>query len=336
LAACATLGLQNASGCSRALKGVIASVVPTGADGGAGTKFSDLEDWKEIMTNDKYDEGLRQMSLLLIKRSKGAPEASANVMDDLKSSFQKSNMSPKEAEQAALTTLAVLANGGANTISRVQELEEKNINDTTGADVPQTLSQKSQSLSFIAAMLPWLDGYKSQQGDSLYSLPKNVKSSCDDSKSYHFWMIARLAQKMAQQPNVSPEAAAQAAYTIENAYQLKREAGRPTENPDGTDGNQPLTRNVYDSSSQLDRTDLSFAVAGAFYGANFDKQASLKLDVDSSLPVLIDHGTVLEPLLKPDAETMGSFSKYTRWESIFAPKSAFDNIKQQVNQSTAD
>lgn len=329
-AACASLGIANAAGCSQALKATIPSIVPTGSNKGEGTKFSDLQDWKDIMSNDKYDEGLRQMALLMVQRSKGPPPASANVMDDLVASFKKSNMSQKEAENAALKTMAVIANGGANTFSRVQELEKKNLNDPK-EDVPITLSQKGKSLSFIASMMSWLDGYKSQQGEALYSLPKGVASTCDNAKSYHFWMIARMAQQMSQMHGVSATAAAQAAYTIENAYQLKREMGRPTDNPDGNTGNDSLEKNVYDASSLLDRGDLAFAASGAFYGAHFDQQDSVKINSDSSIPAMIDRGSVLDPLSAHSVDSMASFSKFIRWDDIFAPKAAFDNIKQQTD-----
>lgn len=334
--ACSDLGISDVSSCQKALQMAASEFMPAGSFDGRGTKFTDLDDWSKIMTDSRYDEGLRlQAQQMMDVAFNGKPISSQeNIYDDLKTNFEKTHLSPAESAQAASMTLAIIANGAANTFPRLQQLESSDLDDADNLieGRKKDLSQKSEALSFIAAATPYFDNFTAKNG-YLYSLPGNAISACDNSKSYHYWMAYRLAQRLVQEGHFSPTAAAKAAFTIEKAYHIMREEGLPRSHQDESSKNTALESPVYDAPSQTDRTDYAFAVAGAFGGALSNAKTSPKINVDSSLPVMIQEGSVLTPLNHEDTVGMGLIQKGLRINSIFAPNAAFENVKSQVQNS---
>jgi len=327
--ACADIGLAQITQCTKTLRETIPTLVPTGRQG---VRFSDLQDWKEVMGTDKYNDGIRETAKLIAQRLSGKRSGDApsnvNIFDDMKSSFMAAQMTEAEAERATLMVMAVIANGGPNTGNRVQELEFSANRD---ASQPKTFSQKAIALTFIALALTEMDETKIANGANLYSLPKNMKSRCDNGKEYHFWMIARIAQRLISEDHVDSDVAAKVAYTIEKGYQIKRDQGLGISNDAYMQQNLELKS--YAPPLQTDRTDMSFAAAGAEFGANFDKQKLLEIDVDSSLPALIKDSAPLAPNTRDEFNTMPMVQKISRWSQIFAPNAAFQNVKNQVDEN---
>lgn len=54
-----------------------------------------------------------------------------------------------------------------------------------------------------------------------YSYPRDVVTSCDNSKPYYFWMSAYMTREMVKQ-GISPEAAAAGAFSAQKGYEVLR------------------------------------------------------------------------------------------------------------------
>lgn len=107
------------------------------------------------------------------------------------------------------TTLAVIAIGGANTGIKVFDMIRG----------PENAIVTKVALTTIAAAAPYLD-YLGRARGHIYSFPKNIKTSCDYGKPYHFWMTAFLAYRLTKENGNVPAAAA-AAYISQIGYQMK-------------------------------------------------------------------------------------------------------------------
>ncbi len=293
----------DSTNCVKALKSIEqrASTAETGV--------ANIELWEELYSNRKYDEGLRLAALKLKSRMDGNFAKDANIFEDLQSSFRDSGMTPAAAVEATWNTLGAISNGGQNTSKRTDTFD------------PDWTLQKSVSLNLIAASMTYIDMKKEDKGYPLYSYPKEVQTTCNTQKPYHFWMSAYLARELRKQ-NISEDTAERAVYIAEQGYQIRRGAAATT--------NSILTREPFDPAHQIVRTDLAFAAAGAVFGAqSMNKNPMKNLNVSAAIVSLIDAGAVKKAIPKAEAEKLNLLDSYFKWTEIFAPEAALSKIKKQ-------
>lgn len=278
--------------------------------------MTNLPLWKEVITTRTYDEGLRLAALKIIKKIKYSKlQKSDKIFDDMLSGFTASGMNKVDADEATWKALGLIANGGANTISRVSF---------------ERGSQRSTALSFIASSMGFLDLKKSKLGLPLYSYPASVVTKCDHVKPYHFWMTAYLTRDLIKQ-GIDPDDPVTATYISQKGYQLKREIAY---------ANNPnfrryaiLTRPAYDPAHQIVRTDLAFGSEGAVYGAQLFSQSPHKpIDVDQAIVNLLADSSVMPAMSKNQTAELNVIDAFDIWSKIFSPNSASESIKAQVRQ----
>ncbi len=316
--ACAKMNILNAPDCVRGLRAVQKLMAPK--RGPMGT-MSNLEDWKEILTNHKYQEGLRvaaQKMQMAITTGLIAP--ADNAFDLLTNSFLKAKMSPADAKDATFKVLGMIASGGPNTFDRLRSIE--------GADVDPNppMSQLTKSIGFLSNAMPALDSLKQEKGFQLFSLPKEVKANCDNAKSYHFWLSANFARRLVTEDHLDPDTAAISTFIGAKGYQVARGflAGKASNLA------KTLAQETFSPVSQIIRTDLAYNASGAFFGAAYGVGKKPNIDLDESLRALIKKTPINAPLSLPYAESLvddHKFQAFQLWDSAFAPDAAFNSVK---------
>ncbi|MBL7556556.1 MAG: hypothetical protein JNM24_12120 [Bdellovibrionaceae bacterium] len=265
---------------------------------------------KQVMSDSRYNEGLRLAAIKIAKRTKKSITKSSNLFDDLKESFLESGANEVTAEEMTWNTLAVLSASGANLWQRL-------------ISVPYSYDQGQKRLAFhtIAASLPILDHRSSSTGH-IYSFPKEVSGFCNSGKSYHFWYTAFLARH-ATIENGNPESAMVAAYQAQKFYQLKR----------GKIGNgnvdSSINSNLNSPSSNVTRIDLAYASTGAIYGA---QKATTQIPSNQNLDYVFESLMLTSGkgspsvLVNAAAWTMEKpFSSYPHWVKKYNPNETLKN-----------
>lgn len=194
------------------------------------------------------------------------------------------------------------------------------------------MPQNLKALGFIAAAITNLDYKRDREELPLYSYPKEVKTSCNNSKPYHFWMSAYNARELVNKDGFSAETARLASFATEKAYQITRNS-RFSANSNSTLSNI-TTYPVYSPTSQIVRTDLAYAAAGANYGSG----AKTQVNVDQTLTKLmkatpnfaVDNSTKYYSEYKKqnydaDSDSPSLPYLYQKWKLIFAPNVAIRN-----------
>lgn len=229
------------------------------------TGYTGMDLFRNILENPRYDEGLRKAAVIVARRVQSNTSGSGDYFSDLKQGFLASGANDEEAEEMAWNVAGALASAGPNVAPRLKELSDDG-----------TQTQKRLALNTIGACLPILDHRSSRVG-SLYSFPKDVSGSCNSGKSYHFWYPAFLARRSAIETR-NPEASAAVAFQGAKLYQIKNRGS----------GRKMARSPVYSGASQIVRADLSYAAAGALYGAHAATGKRMPVDIDGGIVKLIE------------------------------------------------
>jgi hypothetical protein len=227
---------------------------------------------------------------------------------DLQDGFRQAGFSTAEIKDAIWNVIGVISTAGASLGGRLGPLER-----------PPSKDPLVVGLVLMGEIMPYLDLVKFEKHGALYSYPREVNISCDNGKPYHFWMTAFLSRKLTLQ-NGDSKAAAMAAFLAEKGYQTNSDLG-------GRGLMKVLALGEFDPASNIIRSDLSYAAAGAMYGAETAKGIPSNLDVDEGIRVLLRNTTAMSPMEKGDAQqaTVGlGVQGYLRWQRMFHPDTVFD------------
>ncbi|MGZ3650701.1 MAG: hypothetical protein ACXWR1_01495 [Bdellovibrionota bacterium] len=268
--------------------------------------ISEIHLYREILSDKKYDEGLRLAALKILNRSKAKNAGGANLFGDVKSSFMEAGASDHAAEEMTWKTMGLLATGGANLASRVFAM------NTRPPNMPKKIS-----LSVISTLMGHLDALSMDSGHP-YSYPPSVHTSCDSGKPYHFWLTAYLAWELAR-TGTSPKASAAAAFLGQKGYQMMSDTAT-------RDPAKPMTEHFLGPYTNSIRMDLAIASAGAAYGANAGGgRGNSSLDIDEGVKAVVRKSRPV-PLLTP-AQASALFDSPVRfgleWSKLMAPDAAF-------------
>lgn len=316
--ACAQVTLLELTSCKSALDHIEQRMTPRKVSitkMATGLPLVDLDNARDVLTSEKYHEGIRRVALTMSRHLKKENlNPSTNVHDDFLLAFESTGMSRQEAQDASLKVLGFISSGGANTFNRIAILEEKLL--------PRfPLSQNGLALSFIGSAMVYLDQKKAASTGKLYSYPKEVDASCDNAKPYHFWMSAYVSHELVK-AGYSKEVAGKATYIAQKAYQTHREIGNPKLSP----VENLFTKETYSPVLNVIRTDFANSAAGSIFGAE-GPQTKKNLSVKNALIAMIREGEVMIPLSSQETKQLSKQSKlssYRRFNDLFAPDAAFD------------
>ncbi len=286
--------------CPRILKQIQEESVPNSR------AITQIDLYREIFADTRYDEGLRLTALKILQRAQANNLRGAHFFDDLRSAFRQSGMAAQEAETMTWKMIGLFGTGGANTGLRAF------FSPTPSSTVP-----KKVAIAIIGDLVGYLDSLTIASG-SPYSLPREVHSTCDTGKPYHFWLTAYLAWKRVRN-GASPRPAAAAAFIANKGYQmLSNTAGRKPE--------RPLTEHFLAAYANSIRMDLAMAGAGAVYGASVGAGSPPgRLDVNEGVKQIVFDSQEV-PKVKPEtskAFTQDLMKFGLRWTKLMAPNSAF-------------
>lgn len=174
-------------------------------------------------------------------------------------------------------------------------------------------------LSRFSEMLPHLDYLNMKKGSPLYSFPKEVHTTCNSGKSYHFWYSAYLTRSLIRDHAFDPESAARATFITHKGYQLIKEKNYTTSPYTSSKLENILNQKPFEPGQQIVRMDIAYAAAGSQFGAavgSYKKQISF--DIDKTFIQLIKNGSAT----KVDSGK-NILSHYLKFDQVFAPDSAF-------------
>jgi hypothetical protein len=268
----------------------------------------------EVLTNSKYADGLRKAALKISDRADRGGAPSGSFFGDIRDSFLQSGISPAEATEMTWNVMGVLATGGPNLINRLHRY--------IGG---WPLDPIELALSTIACTLPLLDARSA--GTHLYSYPENIQTTCSSAKPYHFWMSAFLARTLVRQ-GYAPDTATASTYIMQKFYQAFSDSGsrKPT---------RAFTVDTFDAFNNVMRMDLSYAAAGAQFGARSANGAFQgHLDVDAGIRVSIQNSKAHSPCSPTWAKIQMymPYAFYREWTGMFGADDVY-RFHQNVAKS---
>ena len=268
------------------------------------------EAWLYVYKNNRLDNALITLAKELQSKLKsGNIDDTGNIFDDLNSHFIADGLTQEEATEATFQILAIISNGGPNTASRIVGLDLEAL-------------PKSSAIAFLSQAMGAIDYLKQKKGFSLYSYPSEIKTKCDYAKPYHFWMSAYLSQELVKNKIATEENAPEFVFLAQKGYQINRDvlssgAGKTS---------KVLSAESFGPIKQIIRLDLSFAAAGAIFGAKqFNNLTPIKqIDVDRATVALLKKAQSTKTEIK-DSDSF--LQKYSAWNEQFAPDEALRALR---------
>lgn len=267
--------------------------------------------YKEVLSNKKYEKGLRLAAQLIMKKVGHKGINPGHLFDDIKSSFIKSGLTSKEADEYTWNTIGVISTAGPNLVERVSRFNGEKYSDISKV-----------AISAIANAMPVLDRRTYLSGHP-YSLPQEITTTCDSGKPYHFWMTAYFSRQLVGEGH-SPEAAAAAAYIAAKGYQMKAE--HESRNP-----SEVFEKNALSDTATGIRVDLSYNGGGAWFGAKYKDSGPTRTNLDGAIKKSISSAENIPPLSTSVSSTLWDklygTEVYIKWSKIIKPSINFNYFK---------
>ncbi len=274
-----------------------------------------VEIYERVLSDSRYDEGLRIAALLIASRVKQGITKKSDYFSDIKNSFMASGFDETQAEEFTWNVIGMISTSGPNTAGRMNAL--------IADDGSQ--NQKRLAISTIIAALPILDHRSSKLG-KLYSLPNSVISACNSGKSYHFWYAAYLSRRATLETK-NPEGAAVMSFQASKYYHVVQRNFSHTKNVTKSLIDSPL----FSESSNVSRMDLSLSAAGALFGAHKAtvEASEVNLNVTNTFKQLIANAGKGEKGitgLLVEKAAGSTASQYHEWMKKFDANAAFSYL----------
>jgi len=225
-----------------------------GTDFGIGSYYL-----RNILTSTKASRGALQAAKTIIERIINGKMRS-NLFDDIYESYRKEGFS-KENAYSMTWDLIYLSFVHGQHLYHLEQIYKHPVN-----------KQTFFAAKIISAGAVLIDSLRREKDESLYTLPENIDSTCDNGKPYHFWVPAYLALQ-SRQDGYSESVSRRSPFLIELGYQL-------TSNSSGRRPDRYLSLGIYGQTNLKNRLDLSYAAAGSSFGASLDPL--FHFDIDKS------------------------------------------------------
>jgi hypothetical protein len=288
--------------CIEGLKNVINFTHPKNLSYGSGQyAVSFSQNYFNILTQEKFQQGLAINSLKILQKIKYLQDdvnfdlSHDFFYDDLVNSFKEAGLNQIDAENFALEILGIYGSRGAS----IQYLERF-------ADSNNFKTIVMLQFNFVATSL--LDFYKqSQNNNSLYTLPKEIKTQCDFGKPYHFWMSAYLTHKL--QKKFLKKSSAQGTHLMGNLYES---INNITHGRDKII--QPFIDDLFSVHNNSIRMGITYRDLGIFWMKN--KQSDFNLD-HLLYDLMKKTKKVSERKITRIIKNQNPYTIYQAWNSMF-------------------
>ena len=306
LAICATYGLGfNTLSCAQELTQVLKDFQPYKASYG-NTKLNAIAYVKNFMKNPIHEQAMRSLAVKMNEKIKAARAQKVIVGSDLYSDLYQTYFAitndKTKAEDLTWEVLTVFGSRGPN-FELLSLMDESYL--------PQLVSA---SIVFTAATE--LDIHYRRNLKRMYSFPKEVASTCDTGKSYHFWMPASIARTVLKRTGKKDVARA-VSNIISVGYQMRG-------NVLSRNADRAFTVAWNEAGNQKIRMDLAYAAIGSMYGSKFNGASGL--NINKALEIILNKSKALPPLTEEQSKnqwTGTGYEGFSRWEDLFAPTSPF-------------
>ena len=258
--ACSLLTLTHVQSCAESLR-----LTPEimAVDSMTGFALGPL--FLELATEDRYRTPLIEVARLLLNKV-DIGDSSQDIFSDIAKIAQESGLPLLESRSLAWKIMGLYGSAGANMYLR---------NRFFG--IQQNNPAIANALNLIASAIPYLDSLAKLE-HRRYALPRGLQATCDQGKSYHFWMAAFLARELTLRGS-SPQGAAAAAYSAEKGYQL-------FSNTAGRDPAKIFQMNEFYPITNTIRMDLVYAGSGAIFGASDAVARDYRRDLDEVIRLM--------------------------------------------------
>jgi hypothetical protein len=312
-------GIVGNSDCKQAFGDLVDLMSPSD---GFYTVLSLPRVWKELGTDERYVKPLASLALLLEKRVElakaGKLTDSGDLFYDVQKQFLASGLPAAQANAMTWKFLALYSTRGASAMPLY--LAADNVNKSVFI-----------STALVASMISYLDGYSLKaKSAKIYSLPKMVTTSCDYTRPYHFWLAAYLAHEL-QKKGYSKAATFKAVHLSETLYE-QFSTTYTKKSPDKVIASS--LHNFYNVETQKN---IAFNDAGAF----FELEPNQQVNLDDSIRTMYSSAkdaplSSLGSLLGGVSDALKQYTSYdlgiiTRWDSMIAPDTAFEQLSNKLN-----
>jgi hypothetical protein len=125
------------------------------------------------------------------------------------------------------------------------------------------------------------------EGDHIYSIPSQIKTSCKIGKPYHYWMSAYLAYQLKNKHNLSVKKSIRAPFNLGKYYEYYS----GTNGREGGSGSHYIEHYLRDGSlakgNLSQRLGMVLHAAGSFYGAHYP-ELPFELNIENMLKASIE------------------------------------------------
>jgi hypothetical protein len=298
--------------CSRGISDIVTKMsVASFSSRGSGppVTFALPDLYEKVLTSPSHQKVLRLAASKVLGHVERLAVGDATLWGDLISAGKEAGLNPDAQAQVAMEILGLWSTGGSSAGYRALGIASGSSYEARAARA---------AMMVIGYAIPVLDSVSQEK--HTYSIPPTVKSRCDSSKPYHFWLSAYLAYYLAGEKKYSERGSAAAAFLSDKGYQLlTNSAGRlpayPYSNPSLSAYNNVI------------RIDLAMAATGGQFGAALAKNRKFSTDLDSTIKETLRNSGNPPLLSRSDARDLVSsegLDLYGRFSDIFGGNAAFE------------
>lgn len=316
MAVCGLTQLNSLQECAGNLEKIYTWAQPVIASNNI-TNFMLPELYENVFLGSKYTEGLKVAAKKIVTWAlENNLSSNDNLFSVLQKSFVQTGDSQEVAEAKAMDVLGFISTGGPNLPGRLWQFEYST----------DQRWQNIVALGYISATTPMLDSMALEKYGHTFSLPSEVKSSCDNGKLYHFWMTSYFSYRLVKEGS-SAKAAATAAFLSEKGYQM-------LSNTFGRDPDRVFMTKAFGGWNNMIRIDLSLASAGAAFGANLAKGKVRLIDVDSGIRSVFAESKDLPPSTQIQTnnlwQDLQGLPAYERFNTLIAPDTFLKSLLKSM------
>lgn len=203
-----------------------------------------------------------------------------DIFSDIKKSFLADGISASEAEEKTWKILALYSVRGPAFDNFYPLMLKENLPVVA-------------SIGIMASALTYLDKNALAHGLPLYSYPRSVRSRCDTTRPYHFWMAAYLAHQLKKTSAFSNEAIVSAVHGLEFIYEVAG-AVATKQGYDAVVNARKSGSTLFSAYRRETQKSILFNDAGALYGVQGEVVAQ---DVDQRFADMINQAPPLDDAL---------------------------------------
>ena len=240
-------------------------------------------------------------------------EPQQNIFDDLELYLTKEGLTKQDATELTWNVLGLFGNTGSNLVLRLIEVNHSTL-----------LTDFERNLSQLFTIGFGIDYNKANKNLSLYTIPQKINSSCDNTKSYHFWKSGFLTRYLLRK-GYNNEVSLYAPYIASIGYQMKRSLV----NGEVEQKRSILSYDQIDPLTTTIRSDLHFAAAGSLFAVNTNRIFKNSLDI--AMIKSFKEVNYQKRVSSGELKRKNIVEQISIFESLYQPKKIFENVKSVLD-----